>query len=258
MPVAEACEPGSSARPPVPSRGAKPGRRLQGRVAHCTRGRVRLHFRGASREELQQIEAHLSTLPHVNAVEVRPGSASVIAHHEVGHDLVSTLGDLSRRSALFYLELAEDSAQASAQLTDVEHDVTYLADHSKTGKAIIRYAEHLNRGLKQATGGWMDLRVLVPATAGLCALVFIEIESAPLWLPLALFSFQSFNNLHEPHPTTEAEAGGPSAVKEKSVRLPDASRQSSAAAQAKPENSPTKKASRKPPVVRLKQGQEQR
>jgi len=235
---------------------AHPVRKLRGKVAHSTKGRVRLRFRGATPAELQGIEAHVRKLPHVHSVEVHPSTGSVIAHHGPGRgEFASALADLGRHSALFYLDTVEDPTESSGQLTDVEHDVSYLADHSKSGKAILRYAEHLNRAVKKATDGWVDLRVLLPATAGVCALVFVEIESSPLWLPLALFSFQSFNNLHEPHTTTEGEAathpltpGAPASATTKERRRAPA--EPSAKSAARP-----KAAANKSAVVRLQHGQ---
>lgn len=179
----------------------------QGRIAHSTHGRVRLQFRGATPATLQHIESRLRALPHVQAVEVRPRTGSIVVHHSVKHTMMANdLVDLAKSSGLFLLETEADPAAASAHLTDVEHDAAYLVDHSRSGKAIVRYSEHLNRGIKRATNGWVDLRVLLPATAGFCALLFVEVEAAPLWLPLALFSFQSFNNLHQPHPTVARAA----------------------------------------------------
>ena len=181
--------------------------KARGRIAHSTHGRVRLQFRGAKPATLQQIEGRLRALPHVQAVEVRPKTGSIVVRHSVKHTMIaSDLADLAKDSGLFFLETESDPAVASAHLTDVEHDAAYLVDHSKSGKAIVRYSEHLNRVIKTATNGWVDLRVLLPATAGFCALLFVEVEAAPLWLPLALFSFQSFNNLHQPHPTVARSA----------------------------------------------------
>lgn len=177
------------------------------KVAHSTHGRVRLKFAGQSTASLQAVGERLRGMNHVRGVEVNPRTGSIIVNHTAKHALMATqLADLGRDSGLFFLEAMEDPAQASAHLTDVEHDAAYLVDHSKTGKVIVRYAEHLNRVVKTATNGWLDLRIMLPATAGFCALLFVEIESAPLWVPLALFSFQSFNNLHQPHPTNAAAA----------------------------------------------------
>lgn len=181
--------------------------KVHGRIAHSTHGRVRLQFRGQQPATLHQIEHRLRAMPRVQRVEVRPKTGSIIVHHSVKHTMIlNDLADLARSSGLFLLEVEADTAEASAHLTDVEHDAAYLVDHSKSGKAIVRYSEHLNRVIKTATNGWVDLRVLLPATAGFCALLFVEVEAAPLWLPLALFSFQSFNNLHQPHPTVAREA----------------------------------------------------
>lgn len=198
-----------NAHAPSPARRVAP-RKLRGRVAHTTRGRVRLQFRGGTPGELQQIESAVRTLPEVREVEVRPATSSVIVKHTAEHErFAEALADLVTHSSLFYLEAADDPSQARAQFTDVEHDAAYLVDHSRAGKAIMRYAEHVNRAVKTATDGWLDLRVLVPAAMGVAALMFVEVESAPLWVPLALFSFQSFNTLHQPHPTTEGEAVRP-------------------------------------------------
>lgn len=171
----------------------------RGRVAHSTRGRVRLQFPKMDRTKLQAISTRLREMDHVNDVEIREASGSVVIQHAPNApDFVPYLKDFVAETGLFLFEVPEDPEAGVQHFTAVERDAHYLIEHSRLGEQILRYTEHLNRAVKQLTEGWIDLRVLLPASVGVLALIVVNVESSPMWLPLALFSYQSFSNLHQP------------------------------------------------------------
>ncbi len=171
-----------------------------GHVAHRSRGRVRLRFNSADRTNLPHIATALRGMPNVTRVEVHPATGSVIVHHRPDDPkFLERTTDLVENAGLFALTGGDDPARGATRLTAVEKDAAYLADHSKAGKLILQATEHLNRAAKNSTGGWVDLRVLLPAAVGVSALVFAGVETSPLWVPLVLFSLQSFNSLHQPN-----------------------------------------------------------
>lgn len=172
----------------------------RGHVAHRSRGRIRLRFGSADRKSLPHIATALRGMPNVTRVEVHPATGSVIVHHRPDDSrFLERTTDLVENAGLFALTGGDDPAQGATRLTAVEKDAAYLADHSKAGKLILQATEHLNRAAKNSTGGWVDLRVLLPAAVGVSALVFAGVETSPLWVPLVLFSLQSFNSLHQPN-----------------------------------------------------------
>lgn len=173
---------------------------LHGHIAHATRGRARfrVHARGDQRK-LGQVADGLRTLPGVSNVELRTATGSLVIHHTSSNpEFLDHVRHWAADTGLLILAGLDDPMLAAKQATAVERDVDYLLDHSKTGKLLLRYAEHLNRVVKHSTDGWVDLRVLVPASAAACAVIFASVETAPLWVPLTLFSLQSFSGLHQP------------------------------------------------------------
>lgn len=171
----------------------------RGRLAHSTRGRLRLQFSRVERPKLEAISARLREMKDVNGVEVRPASGSLIIKHAPhASDFIPLLRDFVTETGLFLFETSEDPRAGVQHLTAVERDAYYLVEHSRLGEQILRYTEHLNRAVKQLTEGWIDLRVLLPASIGVCALIVVNVETSPMWLPLALFSYSSFSNLHQP------------------------------------------------------------
>lgn len=182
----------------------EPVRLPHGRVVHTTRGRVRLQFSKENRHLLQSISARLGDMAQVMNVELRPATGSLIIKHTAdAPDFVPSLQEFVQNAGLFLLQAEYNPTQSAGRLTAVERDAHYLVEHSRLGESVLRYTEHLNRGVKQLTEGWIDLRVLLPLTVGVIALLVVNVESAPMWLPLALFSYQSFSNLHQPSPAVQ-------------------------------------------------------
>jgi hypothetical protein len=174
---------------------------LHGHVAHATRGRmrIRLDTHGGDRSKFSEVEKGLRNLPGVSGVEVHAKTGSVVIHHASSNpEFLEYVRKWIADTGLMVLKGSDDPAIAAKELTAVERDTDYLLDHSKSGQMLVRYSEHFNRAVKHSTQGWIDLRILVPASVGLCALIFAGVETAPLWVPLTLFSLQSFSNLHQP------------------------------------------------------------
>lgn len=193
----------------------------RGSVAHRTRGRIRLQFPKQDRHALDHMSAQLRKMSGVREVEVRPSTGSVVIHHDTeAPDFLPMLQDFVQETTLFLFEGDLDAKSASTHLTAVEKDAHYLIEHSKLGESVLRYAEHLNRAVKQLTDGWVDLRVLLPASIAVCALLVIEVESSPLWIPLAFFSFQAFTNLHQPRASTIPQNPTPQLALPAAVDLP--------------------------------------
>lgn len=160
---------------------------------------MRLKFSKQDAPLLEHFSKHLRAMDHVSDVQVRPDTSSLIIQHDPeAADFVALLQDFVREGTLFFLEGEADAKSGVAHLTAVERDAHYLVEHSRLGESMIRYAEHLNRAVKELTDGWIDLRILLPATAAVCALLVIQVDSSPMWVPLALFAYQAFVNLHQP------------------------------------------------------------
>jgi hypothetical protein len=81
----------------------------------------------------------------------------------------------------------------------VEREAEFLAEHSETALAVVKSVESLNHVIREASGNAIDLKVLVPGGLAVWAFMKAGAEVAtPLWVSLAIFSFNSFVALHRP------------------------------------------------------------
>lgn len=164
------------------------------RIAHHIPGRLRIVIPAARRKlgVLVRVAGEIEKLASVQCVEVNPAAGSILVHYaREQNNLPLAVSALGRGLQLFELALEElDGLTATRRRIDKRG--------SELGRELITAAKVLNRELKVATGGTIDLRVLVPlGTAGLTALNAQRANGpTPLWLTLLTFAFNSFVALH--------------------------------------------------------------
>ncbi len=79
----------------------------------------------------------------------------------------------------------------------IEKEAEFLAAHSEVALRVVEAVRSWNREICVATDNTVDLKVLLPAGLALWAFLEHGIEAAtPLWVTLAIFSFDSFISLH--------------------------------------------------------------
>jgi hypothetical protein len=156
--------------------------------------RVRLHREHRSSADLQQIERDLSQQDGVTSVATNARTGSVLVHYDrhalSNDDLMPMLHDAGIVAAeiLGADEVAEDLAEG-------------VVEHSSTASGIMDALTDLDRRLSEATGGRVDIKLLVPA--GLSLLALRQIMTSGFGLAevpgyvLLWYTFDSFYKLHQ-------------------------------------------------------------
>jgi Heavy metal associated domain 2 len=169
-------------------------------VVHHIPGRLRVRLPRASRDPrvLAELREFVSGLGGVRQVEINPVTGSILVHYHPE----------SREQIQSLISRGNGSMDAPPELTgvddlaeNIEKEAEFLAGHSTLAFHVVNAVKALNREVRDATDNTIDLKVLLPAGLAVWAFFKAGAEiSTPLWVTLAIFSFNSFVALH--HPTT--------------------------------------------------------
>src|SRR5262249_758897 len=94
----------------------------------------------------------------------------------------------------------------------IEDEATFLAQHSKSARAVVDFCKRLGHDIKSATGNNVDLKMLV--ALGIIGVTVFEVGAAaatPVWVTLSLFAMNHFIEMH--HPAQHAPSTAPVIVK---------------------------------------------
>lgn len=167
-------------------------------IVHHVPGRLRLRVVGARAETefFAAVQEVIGSLHGVDAVRVNPASSSIVI-------------DYRPSDTVFHFRLREDDRVGAwlrlegedALLAEVDEAVTdgarYLARHSRLAESIVSTAQELDAGLRQASDGYLDLKVLFPlGLAAATSLHRARGRGTPMWLSLSTFAFNAFMALH--------------------------------------------------------------
>ncbi len=172
-------------------------------VVHHIPGRLRVRLPRAGRHprQLRELRDFIQGLEGVHSVEINPVTGSILVHyHPESHEQIQSLLDTARQ-AQELTEAPPELTEADELAAKIEKEAEFLAAHSELALHVVNSVKTLNRGIREATGNTVDLKVLLPA--GLAVWAFFKAGAdvaTPLWVTLAIFSFHSFVALH--HPTT--------------------------------------------------------
>jgi cation transport ATPase len=170
-------------------------------VVHFTSGRIRLRLKEAKGDHrtLRRLCDVIEALPGVREVSVNPTTGSVLVHYDPQHH--ATIARLMGGPEVhdeFGIDMP-DLTDAGDLVDKVEREAEFLAEHSETALAVVKSVESLNHAIREASGNAIDLKVLVPGGLAVWAFMKAGAELAtPLWISLAIFSFNSFVALHRP------------------------------------------------------------
>jgi hypothetical protein len=171
---------------------------MPARIVHRVPGRVRIKVRGVREDAeffavVQQLIAGLSG---VDSVRVNPGSSSIVVGYQPS-------------DALFHSRLRGNAEVGSwlqwsgeERTDDVLEDVVtegvrYLESHSRLAESIVVTAEYLDTGLRRASDGLLDLKVLLPlGVVAATTLTKARGRGTPMWITLGSFAFNAFLTLH--------------------------------------------------------------
>jgi hypothetical protein len=181
-------------------------------VVHHIPGRLRVRLPHARRDPqlLGELGDFIRGVGGVHAVEVNPITGSILVHYhpESQTEIESLLRRTQEQSGLG-LDEAPALTEADELMEKIEREAEFLSSHSELALQVVNALKALNREIRAASGNTVDLKVLLPA--GLALWAFFKAESnvaTPLWVTLAIFSFNSFVALHHPtavHVTTHQD-----------------------------------------------------
>jgi hypothetical protein len=170
----------------------------QGNIVHHVPGRLRIKVMDAkaNAEFFSNLKKAVAAVPGVDCVRVNPLSSSIVI-------------DYPAADAAFHFKLL-DSAEVKSWLTlDQQDSLTALIDqavaksipyseqHSRIAEAIVSVAEHLDIGLRKASNGYLDLKVLLPLGIAVgTSLHKARGRGTPMWITLSTFAFNSFLSMH--------------------------------------------------------------
>lgn len=152
--------------------------------------------RGAETDFFAAVQTVIGALHGVDSVRVNPASSSIVI-------------DYRPSDTVFHFRLQGDPQVNSwlslegedALLAEIDEAVTtgsrYLQRHSRLAEAIVSTAEQLDSGLRNASDGYLDLKVLLPlGVAAATSLHKARGRGTPMWLTLSTFAFNAFLSLH--------------------------------------------------------------
>lgn len=177
-------------------------------VIHHIPGRVRVKLPQAkgNLDLLREIQDSIAPLPGVKNVTINSTTGSLLVHydpnvHENFHEHLSAHAAQTELFALKPPELTEADEIADK----IEDEAEFLSEHSEAARAIVNLVKGLNEGVKVASNNMVDLKVLLPLGLAVYAFGKGSHIVTPLWVTLAIFSFNSFVRLHHPVTTIHAD-----------------------------------------------------
>jgi hypothetical protein len=172
-------------------------------VVHHIPGRLRVRIPRSKRHPhlLHELRDFVSGLGGVERVEINPVTGSVLVHyHPESQEQIQSLLRQSRGASGFSADVPPELSEGDDLAEKIEREAAFLAAHSEAAAQLVNAVKHLNRQIRQATDNAVDLKVLLPAGLAICAFVAGAEAATPLWVTLAIFSFNSFVVLHHPIP----------------------------------------------------------
>ena len=168
------------------------------KIIHQVPGRIRMKVPSAKGkpEQLEAYKEVLSLIPGVEGIDVNPVTGSIILKYDADqhgqfHAGFSTHVDRHhsepkgpRRPPTNEIDLVASKIQQEAE---------YLAEHSRTARAVVDFCAHADREIRVATGNVLDLKMLL--AAGVVGFTIFEVGAAaatPVWVTLLLFGLNHF------------------------------------------------------------------
>jgi hypothetical protein len=169
-------------------------------VVHHIQGRMRLKARNAKNRPqiLERLRKTLSEVAGVQSSAANTLTGSIVLQYAPTSDgqFVERLKALGQQTGLFELtDLDTSDRRQSGQ--DIYTESEYLASPSKTAALVMDGVRRANLEIKKGSGNVVDLNVLVPIGFAISSASVVTLRmGTPLWLTLAMSSFNSFVSLH--------------------------------------------------------------
>jgi hypothetical protein len=188
-----------------PAPGIRPADLAGIELRHAIPGRVRLRFPALRGDAVlsREVQKQLAALPVVRRVEVNPLTGSVLVLYDPADSAaIAQLGRLMIPGLDLDAMPGPDDREGEDGLTS-----------ASPTEAVASFTRRLNERLEAATGGSVDLKLLVPASlfaGGLLRLVASRKVPSPTWYDFLWFAFGTYFTLNRGQgPDTPAERAQP-------------------------------------------------
>jgi len=168
-------------------------------IAHQTAGRVRLKIAAGKNdpEMLKQIAESFSAIPGMDRITVSPVTGSIILNYN--EDNQKAFNDRLMRNLMAQGAAPMIGSEFEELAKKIENQAEFLAERSKTARAVVDFCKRLDREIKVATHNVIDLKIVI--AVGVIALTILEVganAATPIWLTLSIFTFNHFIEIHNP------------------------------------------------------------
>ncbi len=169
-----------------------------GNVIHHVPGRLRIKILGGTDipEYFLGLKELINAMPGVNSVRVNSPASSIVIDY-IPDDMTFHARLQDDPNIKTWLTLDEEMVSPYIVKQEVALHTPYLVPHSRVAEAIVSVAERLDVGLRQASNGYLDLKVLLPIGIAIgTSLHKARGRGTPMWITLSTFAFNSFLTLH--------------------------------------------------------------
>jgi len=168
-------------------------------IAHQTAGRVRLKIAAGKNdpEMLKQIAESFSAIPGMDRITVSPVTGSIILNYN--EDNQKAFNDRLMRNLMAQGAAPMIGSEFEELAKKIENQAEFLAERSKTARAVVDFCKRLDREIKLATHNVVDLKIVI--AVGVIAFTILEVganAATPIWLTLSIFTFNHFIEIHNP------------------------------------------------------------
>ena len=175
-------------------------KRRKVRVAHATKGRIRLKVpRGkGDPEALNAVAESFRKIPGIERVETNPLTGCIVLSYDPDRQAEFALGFERRRAALEEEVGKPPQTDIDKFALAIEREAEFLSQHSAGARAFVDFCRRLDHDIKVASRNNFDLKLLL--ASGIVAATVLEIgatAATPVWITLVLFGANHFVELHQ-------------------------------------------------------------
>jgi hypothetical protein len=170
----------------------------QGNIVHHLPGRLRIKVMGtqASPDFYLGLKDAIASVSGVDKVRVNRRSSSIVVDYfskDIGFH-TRLQNDPQVKSKLSVMDL---QGLTSVIYEPVAESFVYPEQHSRIAESIVSVVEEIDNKLRQASNGYLDLKVLLPTGIAIAtSLNKARARGTPMWLSLGTFAFNTFLTLH--------------------------------------------------------------
>lgn len=194
------------------SEGGKPrtadGKRAKGsapklklHVAHQVPGRVRMKVSSAkgNPELLKQIGETFSVIPGIERVSINPTTGSVVLHYDTDRHNEFRKGFDPHYQSVGGQGNTPPRTEIDTLARNIEDEAEFLAQNSRSAKAVVDFFKKFDQEIKLATGNTVDLKVVL--AIGIIGITVLEVGASaatPVWLTLTVFTLNHLIEINQP------------------------------------------------------------